>query len=390
MTNTGKKKAQHDKSPQDEPERKRRDRHRNRDDSGDEPLPRRAGGYQSSVKGKWSRDGRDRTRTPSRSPAPPKRQGESPRAPAQRSSGSAPSLDGNALLQRIADNQDNLGQQVKAVETNLGQQLQALNESIGARLGLAEEKLEEHAAQLSDHEAKLLALSNRLEAVEVEAKRWKEEACLLAARMSKAEVAEPISRDVRGSWDREADPTKLKVNASKLFTKKALQNTIAEVCERGRFDPKLLAVTGATLSKRFFIQFLGAGQIPVENLEAFMRLLKDEDDEWIPLHVLDPSNAQLQIYVSRDKSPKLEKLEILTKKLGNICKTVLDESQVYVLRSEGIVKYQWQPLLCVVLPNPTTVQLQWNAATVDSLGGIKDEITKQFNEGARAGVQWCP
>ena len=102
----------------------------------------------------------------------------------------------------------------------------------------------------------------------------------MANRLAKAETAEPIAKDQRGVFDRAPDPTRLKVNSAKLVGKVALQEAIVGVCDRNGFDPKSMAVVGPALGRRFFVQFNGAGQIPVENAERFLASLKNDDDEW--------------------------------------------------------------------------------------------------------------
>ncbi len=121
-----------------------------------------------------------------------------------------------------------------------------------------------------------------------------------------------------------------------------------------------------------------------------LKAMRLGDGQWTKIETKDPGGTPVRLYLGPDKSPKQEKCEMLCKKLGKICKAELGDESVYDLRQEGIVKYEWQELACINLPNPTTVELLWNPEVAKSIGEKKEVIIKAFEEGGKGTVdiQW--
>ncbi len=64
---------------------------------------------------------------------------------------------------------------------------------------------------------------------------------------------------------------------------------VEESVTRVSMDPKCVSVLGSRVSRRFFLQLSGTGEVAVENLERFLTGLRDHEGEWIPVHVFAPS-----------------------------------------------------------------------------------------------------
>ena len=91
------------------------------------------------------------------------------------------------------------------------------------------------------------------------------------------------------------------------------------------------------------------------------------------------------------RSPKQEKLEVLTGALGRVFKDVLAQEiakGVFAAKRSGIINIDFVPIASLVLPNEDEINLQWNMEEVDRLRIDKDQIAERFKNGGRKKVEW--
>ena len=159
-----------------------------------------------------------------------------------------------------------------------------------------------------------------------------------------------------------------------------------------------LALDAATVegqgevASRFFVQFSGAGQTPVNNIQDFMRGLRLGDGKWKEVFVVDPEGENVQVFFSKDLGPKQEKMELLTKKLGEVFKQLYPkpEEKVWVVREEGVIKWNYQKLCCIDVLSADRVKLGWDSELQATSHFDKAKISDAFNAiaGNRSNIEW--
>ena len=97
------------------------------------------------------------------------------------------------------------------------------------------------------------------------------------------------------------------------------------------------------------------------------------------------------MYIGKDKSPKQEKVEALTKRLAAILKETVPQADVFAHKPEGVITIDFQPIISLLVPNKIQVDLLWNMEVLQKYGGInKEAIVQRFNATSRgaANIQW--
>ncbi len=63
---------------------------------------------------------------------------------------------------------------------------------------------------------------------------------------------------------------------------------------------------------------------------------------------------------------------------------------MFASKRDGIVKFQWQPLAAVELPNSSEVTLKWNTAVLEQARIDKNSVSQEFESAAKGGanIQW--
>ena len=129
-------------------------------------------------------------------------------------------------------------------------------------------------------------------------------------------------------------------------------------------------------------------------VEQFIDSLKDDDGKWIPVHMPDASGSVVRMYISKDKSPKQEKTEVLTGAMARIIRNALGERaetlDVFASKATGTVNIDWVPVASIELPTDRDVLLQWNIPELEKLGLDKAQLVQTFQAGGKktANVPW--
>jgi len=270
-----------------------------------------------------------------------------------------------------------------------------LKETLGARVDKIESTLDTHASQLDDHEKRLCDALQRLSVLEGSAEDIQRDASQLSERMARAEVQPPRPLP-NPSFDRDPDPTRVKANGTSTFSKADLEKVVKELLEQnGQSHASATVLGNRSTGTKFSVQFSGVGQIPVDSAAKFMRFLKEDDGNgrkvWKKIMVPVPGENPQRLYFGPDVSPRQERIEMLTNRLANILRDKIKKRElVFARKSEGIVTYDFEPLISVSVPDPDTTTLRWNAPLLKSLGLDKDDISSTFKAGARpaANVEW--
>jgi len=267
-----------------------------------------------------------------------------------------------------------------------------LKVSFAGRLEDCEANLAKHSNHLHDLDQRLADALQRLSILEGNAEQIRQDAVDLSNRVAQAEVQPPRAVP-NPAFDRDPDPTKLKVNGQDSFAKEKLAAVVASLLEEDGKSPAIASIVGSNVGRKFFVQFSGAGQIASENAARFLKFLKNGDGTWKEISVQVPgSDSRSQrLYFGPDISPRQERIEQLTKKLAGIIKSkVKDPKTVFARKREGVVTLDFEPLASILVPSPNECSLRWNTDLLQSTGFDKEDLAQQFKAKSRsaADIRW--
>ena len=269
-----------------------------------------------------------------------------------------------------------------------------LKVSFAGRIEACEANVAKHTEHLRDLDQRLGDALQRLGILEGNAEQIRQDADNLTNRVARAEVQPPRAVP-NPTFDRDPDPTKLKVNGLESFAKEALGAVVSSLLKEDGKDPAIASIVGSNVGKKFSVQFSGAGQIASENAARFLQFLKNGDGTWkeISIQVPGSGSRSQRLYFGPDISPRQERIEQLTKKLADVIKSkVEDPKTVFARKREGIVTLDFVPLASILVPSPNECSLRWNTELVQSTGFDKDALALLFKAKSRpaaADVKWC-
>jgi len=267
----------------------------------------------------------------------------------------------------------------------------AFRESVDKRFEAQDARLKQIDTKFEDVEETLIHLRARLQVLEVGNAKQLGDTAALGERIAKAETHVPV-RQQRG-FERPPNPTRVKANGKDLIAKAEVEKVLFEsLLDNAHIAHDHVSVEGPEVGRRFFIQFSGVGQLAVDEAQRLLRSLKNGDKTWKEIFVPDPQQKQTQVFFSEDLGPRLEKLSLLTKKLGVIFSDLYPDpaKRVYTNRETGIVSFQWQDLAKVDLKSATEVALVWNTEVLKDSGFDTKAISKAFDQFTRgkSNVTW--
>ena len=276
---------------------------------------------------------------------------------------------------------------LKAIQTGFQQNTEEIRTWVESRLQQTEAIQGEQGAQITDHEQRLMALCERVYEVETDISKWKTEKEEWFANPPPAFAPSPTAVPVASSsFDRPVDPTKVLISGGgKDISRRAVQECLNPLLEKANIGKECVAVVGKGIRKKFAICFEGPSAPKM--VDQFIDSLKDDDGKWIPIHLPDVKENVVRVYISKDKSPKQEKKEILTGAMARIIKAALGEKtedhDVYAIRHEGTVNIDWVPVFAIELPTEKDVLLQWNIPELEKLGLDKANLAQSFKDGGK-------
>ena len=117
--------------------------------------------------------------------------------------------------------------------------------------------------------------------------------------------------------------------------------------------------------------------------------LRNSDGSWLELVVPTPTGDNTKAYINADKSPKVERVEKLSKILFKICQSEI--ADIFFLdRATGTIKCGWTPIAIVAAPNSAEISFKWNNGGIAKAGITKDVFKNAFDlaTGGSANVEW--
>ena len=118
--------------------------------------------------------------------------------------------------------------------------------------------------------------------------------------------------------------------------------------------------------------------------------LRNTDGTWAELMVATPADGNTKAYINKDKGPRAERVEKLTKILFNICKTQFPQKRFFMDRNSGTIKCDWTPIAAISAPSSAEFRLRWNRAGLTQAGIEMEPLATAFGSatGGAANVEW--
>jgi len=341
----------------------------------------RSRSYEKSNKDRRKGKKRDKSRSPDRSSSSSSRSRQRGKADSSDPSSSKLLKQLEASNKRMEDASDLLRQTSQNVQ-----------EAFGGRMDACEANLSKHTAILVDHEERLADALRRLTVVESSEAQLRADAHNLSTRIAQAEV-QPPRQAVDTNFDRPTNPTRVKANAPQTFSKHDLERVVFDLLSSDGKSPESARIVGGETGKRFHIQFMGAAEIPTENATRFLKFLKNGDGTWKEPMVPTPGGPPQRLFFGPDISPKQERIEALTNKLGKIlCSKFEDRKRVFIFKPGGTIKIDFVPVAVITVSSPSEIALQWNPEHLKALQLDKAELTQRFQATSGTGnhdIKWC-
>ena len=195
-------------------------------------------------------------------------------------------------------------------------------------------------------------------------------------------------------YNRAPKPSRLKLFAADPITIEAATLGAKAMCDKACINPKdyvVMPLGNPGLSRLFSIDFVGDND-GTNNLRAkkARECLRNPDGSWIVLVVTTPAGANTKAYINFDKSPKVERVEELSKILLKICQSEYADKKLFLDRARGTIKCGWTPIAIVAAPNSAEISLKWNNGGITKSGIDKAVLKDAFDltTGGSANVEW--
>ena len=100
---------------------------------------------------------------------------------------------------------------------------------------------------------------------------------------------------------------------------------------------------------------------------------------WKRLTIQTPTGCVEDLYISPDKSPAQTVRDMASKRLKDIIEGELAGGALHLVKRDGAMFVDWQPLVTVEVKGAKETMLVWTEATLQKVGLGKDEIEGEFS-----------
>jgi len=188
-------------------------------------------------------------------------------------------------------------------------------------------------------------------------------------------------------------PARLKLFAADPITLASATKGAKAMCDQAGItesDYKVTPLGNPGLSRLFAIDFIGDDE-PLNALRAkkARNCLRDADGNWMEVRV-PTATGDTRAYINADKTPKVERVEKLSKILLKICQQEFSDKKFYMDRATGTIKCGWTPIAIIAAPSSAEISLKWNNGGIVKSGISKDVLKTAFDlaTGGSANVEW--
>eukprot|EP00973_Karenia_brevis_P024809 3419039-Karenia_brevis.AAC.1 len=197
-----------------------------------------------------------------------------------------------------------------------------------AELKAVYQESQKHIATLEEKQKQqdglLVAMAKKLEALEVKSNIEETKVGNLEKGLSKD--MELTHDDI--TWDRAPDLTVLRLNTESHVQKRDLHGVLQQHWQAHLGEQEWVlqgSETGA--SQRWTIRFRGPNTATAaRRANKAYQLQRGDDGKWIDLQCKTPTGDMAKVHISKDKSPKQQKMEMYTKRLHRSICTLLHDT----------------------------------------------------------------
>lgn len=233
-----------------------------------------------------------------------------------------------------------------ALENKLERALARFDAVWSKKLGVIDEQLfglQGTVAELESQNRKLFGMVEELQ------NKCKVIACTKAEEVATAVAAE--------EWDRKPRTDVLKVNAKEMVTKQAVANGLREWLDGVGLHPDDWEIQGAHgLGKNFTLAFHGTPMHATRMVNECFAALRKGHDQWEEFSADAPgARHTVQIFVSKDQSPKTRATVALGKRAMVVAKDLAKEAgckdPIHLIKFQGYITRDWKPFIWIC-PKP--------------------------------------
>ena len=235
-------------------------------------------------------------------------------------------------------------------------------------------------SKFDEMEQALAEALSRINTLELSSRQAQDKSVVLEQRVHVAEKLEPPPPPQHMSFDRQTDPSLIKINSKTHVAKSAVLEAVKLLADKAAIKYDRFEIKGDPVSRWFTIQFKGTPILSSAAASSVLATLKREEGEWERVLVASPTGGLVQIYLGPDKSPKQVRTEIMAKRAFGILEKE-GISNLSLNRRRGQVLCDWVPLLMVEIVDKDIANILWNAELRDSLGINKGKVLELFNKG---------
>ena len=247
-------------------------------------------------------------------------------------------------MSRVLDNQG------RALRIHVDKKVGAVE----ARQGQAEERLTKHDQAIQDLREEAARHKDKLEQLE------KAAALPELSPVEREKAAKALTGAGRDPYF--ADPTILRINASNLVAKTAVQELVDQMCADGGVDKSLYDLRGPDLGRRFTLAFAGDANTAARRASKCNSTLRGTDGKWKELTVATPGGQTERIYVSRDECTATIRQRKGAKLLHDL--VVEKCARAALIKRDHAIAIDWQIIATVHFDRTT------NATRIDFDDGV--------------------
>ena len=292
---------------------------------------------------------------------------------------------------RASDVVESMLSQIMPKIGEVGTQVQSLSTQLNEGFAKQDARIGSLEAQAQQHSMDLAEIFKRLTVVEGGVEKASKQVGEVAHKVELEESKPPPSLDER-IFNRAPDPAAVRVSSEGFkttFAKKSVQGMAEQFLKSAGIDSSELVVLGDETAKSYICRFAGTPGVAADRAYRFMSAMRGGDGQWIPCFGEDVEGGRFRAFWEVDKSKKMQRTEMLTKKLGEILSANC-KGKVFARKKTGVVEVDFVEVAMVEVKSKEEVVLHWAEEIPREFAVRKYEVEKAFERLAqpRAKTQW--
>ena len=214
-----------------------------------------------------------------------------------------------------------------------------------------------------------------------------------------AESAAPTQAKIGFKFDRDENPSVVRVAVLSLFGREAAAAAIATLCANGSIDSAWYTIKpGPPQTRVLYLQFNGEVGLASQRIGSLLTFLRNDDGTWKEIFAKGKNGQAVHLILGRDKNGRRMLEPSSVKPLLEICREVFPAGEFSSSRTDKAIYMDWPPLVRVQGVSLGVAKLKWNyTAIATALHRVVDraKVQRLFHErlesrraGSASGVDW--